>query len=60
MYPHTVFSKCLSLIYSMFPVYYILIIALIAAMPCAVNMYKDRKTGYIKNIFTRTSKKIII
>lgn len=57
MYPHTVFSKCLSLIYSMFPVYYILIIALIAAMPCAVNMYKDRKTGYIKNIFTRTSKK---
>ena len=53
-FPFTVFEKCLSLIEgSMFPVYYFIFIPIIAAVPYGMVMYKDRKQGYIKNVFTR-------
>lgn len=56
-FPLTVFEKCLSLIQgSMFPVYYFLFIPMIAALPYGMVMYKDRKQGYIKNVFTRTKR----
>lgn len=57
-FPFTVFEKCLSLIEgSMFPVYYFIFIPIIAAVPYGMVMYKDRKQGYIKNVFTRNKKR---
>lgn len=56
-FPFTVFEKCLSLIDgSMFPVYYFIFISIIAAIPYGMVLYKDRKQGYIKNVFIRSKK----
>ena len=56
-FPLTVFEKCLSLIEgSMFPVFYFIIIPIIAAVPYGTILFQDRKQGYIKNVFTRSKK----
>lgn len=57
-FPFTVFEKYIGLIAgSVFPYYYYMFIPLAAAVPVALTAYTDRKSGYIKNVFTRTEKK---
>lgn len=57
MFPFTVFEKYIGLIPgSMFPTYFYIFIPIIAAIPYALTTYSDRKTGYIKNVFTRTKR----
>lgn len=56
-FPMTVFQKCMCLINgSMFPVYYYMYMPILAAIPYATTLYKDRKSGYTKQIFTRIKK----
>ena len=56
--PHTVFNKWLggSTYFLQTTLYYI-IVPLIATIPFGASFYQDRKSGYLKNIFTRTDKK---
>ncbi len=58
IFPLTVFEKWIGLmIGGMFPIYYYFFIPIAGAVPCALSMYTDRKTGYVKNVFTRTKKR---
>ena len=57
-FPHTSYEHYFGLKNgSMFGVYYYLIIPLLAAVPYATSCYRDRKAGYIVNVFTRTASK---
>lgn len=56
-YPLTVFQHWLGgESSSAQPAMYYMIVPLISAMPYLSTLYEDRKTGYVKNIFTRTSR----
>ncbi len=57
-FPHTSFEHYMGLKNgSMFGLYYYLLIPILAAFPYAVTAYTDKKTGYLKSIFTRIGKK---
>jgi len=57
MFPHTVFQHALAFNFSSsITFYYYMAMPILAAIPFAVTLYKDQKSGYIKNVFTRTPK----
>ncbi len=56
-FPHTSFEHYIGANHKVFTIYYYLFVIILAAVPYAASAYTDRKTGYIKNIFTRTEKK---
>lgn len=56
-FPHTSFEHYIGVNGKVFTIYFYMFMIILAAVPYAVTAYTDRKTGYIKNIFTRTDKK---
>ena len=56
--PHSVFNKWMGgENHTLQPVLYYILVPLLATLPFGVSFYQDRKSGYLKNIFTRTDKK---
>ncbi len=52
-YPHGVFSKWLGGGNSFWIVLYFALLPILAALPYADSLHADRRSGYVKNIFTR-------
>lgn len=57
MFPHTSYEHYMGTSAQMISLYFYMLAIILAAVPYATTAYTDRKTGYIKNIFTRTEKK---
>jgi len=55
--PHSVFQKWMGSSYLMLAFVFFTIFPLLAAIPFGGSLTSDRRTGYIKNIFTRINKK---
>lgn len=56
--PHTVFNKWMGgHSYFLQTTLYYIIVPLLATIPFGASFYQDRRSGYLKNIFTRTDKK---
>lgn len=56
--PHSVFNKWMGgENYTLQPALYYIIVPLLVTLPFGASFYQDRKSGYLKNIFTRTDKK---
>ncbi|MBR4059305.1 MAG: hypothetical protein IKK03_05635 [Lachnospiraceae bacterium] len=57
-FPHTSYEHYMGLKNgSMFAIYYYMFMVVLAAVPCAITAYTDYKSGYLKQIFTRSHKK---
>lgn len=56
MPPHSVFSKWIGAGFTFWDDLFFIIFPLLASIPFADSFYIDCKTGYVKNIFTRTKK----
>lgn len=55
--PHTIYNKWLTVNPTIWNTIFFTIFPLLAAIPFANSYHIDLKTGYVKNILTRTSKK---
>ena len=53
IYPHGVFSKWIGGGNSYWGVLYFALLPILAALPFADSLHADRRSGYVKNIFTR-------
>lgn len=56
-YPPSIYNSCLGLSVSVWNAIFYLIFPVLSAMPYADSFLSDKKSGYIKNIYTRTNKK---